>query len=162
VIARKTGTMRKGSFELVTALALTLGSILALTLEVRANDVAVTGAFARASAMQSARSAAVYLTLQNSGPDADTLFGISTDAADMAMLHRTEIKDGVAKMTMSGDISIPGGGTLEFNPSGSHIMLEGLKAPLKQGTVLTLTLKFKKAGDVLVTVPVAGVAAMAP
>jgi periplasmic copper chaperone A len=154
--------MRKLALELSTAMALTLGSILALTLEVRASDVAVTGAFARASAMQSASSAAVYLILRNSGAEPDTLLGISTDAANMAMLHETVIKDGVAKMTMSHDVAIPGGGKLELSPSGSHIMLEGLKAPLKQGETLTLTLKFKNAGDVTVKVPVGGVAAMAP
>ncbi len=154
--------MRKLGLELFTAMALTLGSILALTLEVRANDVAVTGAFARASATPGASTAAVYLTLSNSSPEADTLVGISTDAAGMAMLHQTTIKDGVAKMAMSHDISISGGGRLELSPGGAHIMLEGLKAPLKQGETLTLTLKFKKAGDVTVKVPVGGVAAMTP
>jgi periplasmic copper chaperone A len=154
--------MRKLAFELSTAMALTLGAILALTLEVRASDVAVTGAFARASATPGAKSASVYLTLQNTGPDADTLVGISTDSAGMAMMHATKIENGVAKMTMSDEIAIPGGGTLELKPSGNHIMLEDLKAPLKQGDTLTLSLKFKKSGIVTVKVPVGGVAAMAP
>jgi periplasmic copper chaperone A len=112
--------------------------------------------------MAKATSGAVYMTVRNAGAEPDTLTGISTDAAATAMLHKTVIEDGVAKMTMSHDIVIPAGGALELSPNGSHIMLEGLKAPLKQGGTMTLTLTFEKAGDVMVKVPIGAVAAMAP
>jgi periplasmic copper chaperone A len=154
--------MIRRSFEFFTAMALTLGAILALSLQARAGDIEIAGAFARASAMPTQSSGAVYLTLKNASDQPDTLLGISTDAAMHAMLHETKIANGVAKMSMMDQISIPAGGMLELSPSGSHIMLEGLKAPLKQGEKLTLNLKFQNAGDVNVDVTVGSVAAMSP
>jgi periplasmic copper chaperone A len=154
--------MRRLILELLTAMALTLGSILALSLQARAGDVAVADAFARASALPSATSGGVYLTFVNAGSAPDVLIGISTDAAQMVMLHQTVIENGVAKMTMLDELPIPAGGKVELSPGGSHIMLEGLKAPLKQGQAITLKLTFKRAGGMTVVVPVGNVAAMAP
>ncbi len=51
------------------------------------------------------------------------------------------------------------GQTVEMKPGGLHIMLMGLKAPLKKGGKLILELSFEKAGKITVEVPVAGVAA---
>jgi copper(I)-binding protein len=42
------------------------------------------------------------------------------------------------------------------------VMLTGLKAPLKKGEHISLTLTFEKAGAVKVDVPVGAVAAIAP
>ena len=44
----------------------------------------------------------------------------------------------------------------------SHLMLVGLKKPLKQGDHFTVTLKLERAGDITFDVPVSGVAASAP
>ena len=41
-----------------------------------------------------------------------------------------------------------------MRPGGTHIMLEGLRAPLKAGDEFELVLKFKQAGDQKVTVKV--------
>jgi periplasmic copper chaperone A len=154
--------MRRLGFELITAMALTSGAILAPTLAAWAGDVAVSGAFARASATTGAKSAAVYMKLANTGARPDELLGIETDAASHAMIHQTVMEDGVAKMSMAGEVVVPAHGTFDLMPSGSHIMLDGLRAPLMQGEVITLHLKFKIAGDVAVKATVGGVAAMAP
>ena len=45
---------------------------------------------------------------------------------------------------------------------GMHIMLVGLKQPLKEGQTFALTLTFAKAGKVNVKVPVAKIGAMHP
>ena len=39
-------------------------------------------------------------------------------------------------------------------PGGTHVMLEGLRAPLKTGDSFELVLKFRRSGDRKVTVDV--------
>ena len=43
-------------------------------------------------------------------------------------------------------LEIPAGGSVQFKPGGYHIMLMGLKAPLKKGDMIMLQLKFEHAG----------------
>jgi copper(I)-binding protein len=72
----------------------------------------------------------------------------------MAMVHQTELVDGVASMRMAGEINVPAGSRIEMVPGGTHIMLEGLRAPLKTGDSFDLVLKFRKSGDRKVKVDV--------
>jgi copper(I)-binding protein len=68
-------------------------------------------------------------------------------------------------MTMRGladGLTIPPGATVRLAPSGYHLMLTELKQPLKQGETVTMTLKFAKAGDVVVPFAVLGVGAPGP
>ena len=50
-------------------------------------------------------------------------------------------------MRMAGEINIPAGSRIEMVPGGTHIMLEGLRAPLKTGDSFDLVLKFRNSGD---------------
>jgi copper(I)-binding protein len=122
----------------------------------------VTGAFARASATPAAKAGAVYLTIRNTGAADDVLQGVQTPAAAMAMLHATEMIDGVASMKHLDKVEVGAGSEVKLQPLGTHIMLMGLKAPLKEGESIPLVLEFENAGKVEVTVPVGGVAAVAP
>jgi copper(I)-binding protein len=150
--------MRKLAFELFAAIALTIGAILALTPGVLANDVMVMDAFARASAVPAAKAGAVYMTLTNNSSKVDHLLSVSTDASETAQLHESVEKDGVATMKPVEALEIPAGGTVEFKPGGTHIMLTGLKAPLKIGGMIMLELKFEQAGTVEVMARVGEVA----
>ena len=49
------------------------------------------------------------------------------------------------------------GKTVELKPGGLHIMLVGLKAPLKAGERFAMKLRFEKAGEVTIDVPVEAV-----
>jgi copper(I)-binding protein len=49
-----------------------------------------------------------------------------------------------------------------FNPGGWHIMVVGLKQPLREGQTFPLTLNFEKAGKEDVIVSVAKVGATRP
>jgi copper(I)-binding protein len=51
-------------------------------------------------------------------------------------------------------IELPAGKTVELKPGGLHIMLVGLKAPLKAGDRFPMKLTFAKAGEVTVDVMV--------
>ena len=46
------------------------------------------------------------------------------------------------------------GGSVELKPGGMHLMFIGLKAPLRNGDTFPMTLRFEKAGEVVVTVNV--------
>jgi len=104
---------------------------------------------------------AVYLTLIAHGT-ADTLTDISTPAAEMAMLHETRMENGVAKMVMLDGVALPQHVPVTFKPGAMHIMLTGLKQPLKAGGSLTLTLSFTHAAPVTVSVPVLAAGSAGP
>lgn len=97
---------------------------------------------------------AVYLTIENRGSAPDRLTGVFTDHAAMAMVHQNEVVDGVVKMRMADAINIPANDRIEMRPGGTHIMLEGLRAPLRTGDDFNLVLKFKNSKDRTVTVTV--------
>ena len=97
---------------------------------------------------------AVYVTIDNKGSSDDRLTGAFTDHAAMAMVHQNEVVNGVARMRMAGEINIPAGERIEMTPGGTHIMLEGLRAPLKTGDDFDLVLKFRNSGDKTVKVKV--------
>ncbi len=59
-------------------------------------------------------------------------------------------------------LDLPPGATVEMAPGDLHIMLMGLKSPLKEGGQLALELSFAKAGNLAVQVPIRGVAATVP
>ena len=131
-----------------------LFATLCLFAEARADEVrpgiAVDNAWARASATPTA---SVYLTLRNGG-EADRLTGVTTDRAASAQLHRT-VQDGqVMRMRPVAGIDLPAHGSVALRPGGLHIMLMGLKAPLKAGDTLPVTRHFQKAGDVAVSAAV--------
>lgn len=97
---------------------------------------------------------AVYVTIVNEGSADDRLMGAFTDHAAMAMVHQNELVDGVARMRMAGEINVPAGQQVEMVPGGTHIMLEGLRAPLRTGDHFNLVLKFRESGDKRVEVEV--------
>jgi copper(I)-binding protein len=61
-----------------------------------------------------------------------------------------------------GGIPVPPGQTVAFAPGGYHLMLMGLKAPLKEGDRVKATLTFEKAGPIEVTINVEGIGAQHP
>ncbi len=108
-----------------------------------------------------AKAGAVYLTLIDHGA-ADTLTGVETPAAGMAMIHESYEEGGVSKMRMLDDVALTPDKPVQFKPGGLHIMLTDLPAPLKQGTTFPLTLSFGKAAPVTVTVKVLAPGASGP
>lgn len=103
---------------------------------------------------------AAYLRIANRGSAPDRLVGASTPVAEKAEVHENKIENGVMKMRSVGSIVIGPGQSAVLKPGAEHVMLMGLKQPLKQGESFPLTLKFEKAGDVQVTVHVERAGAM--
>jgi copper(I)-binding protein len=103
---------------------------------------------------------AVYLTIRS--PAADRLVSVSSPVAAAAELHEHAMAGMVMKMRRLPGVAIPAGRTVALAPGGMHIMLVGLKAPLREGQSFALTLTFAKAGPQTVTVMVGKVGAMGP
>lgn len=117
-------------------------------------EIHVAGAWARASIGELDRSAA-YFEIVNHADAADRLVGAKTDASEKAELHATMKEGDVMRMRPLGDgVDVPAKGAVKFEPAGKHVMLIGLKEPLKEGMSFPLTLVFEKAGEVRVDVAV--------
>jgi len=104
-----------------------------------------------------------YLIIENTGPEPDRLVGGSTEAAARVEIHESTLTDGIMRMREQADgVVVPPGGKIEFKPSGLHLMLVDLKAPLKQGDKIKATLVFERAGAVTVELQVQAVGAPQP
>lgn len=95
-----------------------------------------------------------FMKIENTGSTPDKLIGASTPAAASVQLHSMAMEGEVMRMREVPAIELPPGKTVELAPGQFHMMLMGLKAPLKADDKLPLTLKFEKAGDVEVEVSV--------
>jgi copper(I)-binding protein len=125
-----------------------------------ASDIMVMNAVARASLTPTATSAALYFSIMNHGGSDDALLSLSTPAALAATLHETKnLNDVVSMRERTEPLIISAGTTYDLKPGGTHVMLTGLHAPLKQGAVLVLDLVFAKSGKLQVKVPVGNAAA---
>lgn len=88
------------------------------------------------------------------GPAADRVISASSPVAVVSELHSHVMENGVAKMRALPAIDVPAGGRVELKPGGLHLMLIQLKAPLKAGEKFPLTLRFEKAGERTIEVPI--------
>jgi periplasmic copper chaperone A len=120
-------------------------------------NIRVDHAWSRASAGPASTGVA-YFTVTNDGPP-DRLVGTSTPIAATAELHETIRDNGVMKMRPVGALALTPGKPLTLSPGGYHVMLTGLKAPLKPNADFPLTLTFEHAPPITVTVKVEAVGA---
>jgi len=104
---------------------------------------------------------AAYLTL-TAHDQGDRLTGASTPVADMAELHQSSEDHGVMRMRPVEGLALEPGKPVALSPGGMHLMLMGLKQPLKQGASFPLTLTFEHAPPVTVQVPVKAAGAARP
>jgi copper(I)-binding protein len=95
-----------------------------------------------------------FLKIENTGKTPDRLLGGSTPAAERVELHTMAMDGNVMRMREVPAIDLPPGQTVVLEPGRLHLMLMGLKAPLKADTKVPLTLKFEKAGEVQVELKV--------
>jgi periplasmic copper chaperone A len=93
-----------------------------------------------------------YFAISNSDLAADRLTGASTPVAAAAEMHVMVMDGAVMQMRPVDAVDVRPGERVEFKPGGLHLMLLGLKNPLKQGDRFPLTLEFEKAGKIEVEV----------
>jgi periplasmic copper chaperone A len=110
-----------------------------------------------------ASTGAAYLTVSNGGSQTERLSCASSAAAAKCQIHEMAMDNGVMKMRpVEGGLEIKPGQTVTLEPGAYHIMLEGLKAPLKAGDTLEATLTSSGGASVKVDFPVAAIGAPAP
>lgn len=111
-------------------------------------------AHARATVGNMPNSAA-FLKLVNQGKSDDALVSASTTMAERVELHTMSMEGDVMKMRTIDSIELKAENSLAMKPGqGPHIMLFGLKKPLKAGEKFPMTLTFRKAGAVDVSIEV--------
>lgn len=141
-----------------TALFLLLAPLPAFAAEGASGGVTVK-AWARATP-EGAKVGAAYGEI--SAKEDDKLVAASSPAAATVEIHTHVHEDGVMKMRRLDALEVKGGETVKLQPGGHHIMLMGLKEPLKDGGSLDLTLTFEKAGAVSVKAPILPVGSKGP
>ncbi|MGI9406179.1 MAG: copper chaperone PCu(A)C [Hyphomicrobiaceae bacterium] len=114
----------------------------------RAGDLTIHAAWARATP-KGAKVGAAYLVVTNNGSAPDRLVSVESPIAARVQIHEMKMTDGVMKMrAMEGGLTIPAGARVELEPGLDHLMLMGLKGPIKRNDPFTATLTFEKAGTV--------------
>jgi copper(I)-binding protein len=95
---------------------------------------------------------AIFGTLDNpTGQDITVVSGTSP-VAGMVQLHEVVTVNGASKMQpKAGGFVIPAHGSHELKPGGDHIMVMGLKQPIKAGDMVTATLTLKDGSTVQVS-----------
>lgn len=84
--------------------------------------------------------------VQLRSPDAARLVAASSPVAGRVEIHEMAMEGGVMKMRQIPGLDLPAGKTVELKPGGLHLMLMDLKAPLKDGETVPLTLTVERAG----------------
>jgi copper(I)-binding protein len=105
---------------------------------------------------------AAYMTLRNGGQKNLALTQAASPAARAVELHTVVDEGGLKKMRPVPKIDIKAGAETRLQPGGLHIMLIGLKEPLKEGANVALTLTFDDGRRQDVRAPVRAVEATVP
>ena len=118
-------------------------------------DIDVVDAYARA-ASPTAKAGAAFMVIRNTGSEDDRLIAAASDIAARVELHtHNDMGEGVMKMMhVEEGFAVPAGDMHALARGGDHVMFMGLSRPMAQGDMVTVTLTFEKAGEVVVDIPV--------
>jgi copper(I)-binding protein len=135
------------------------GALCALSLSAAAHgasvgDIAIGHPYATPSLAGTSNGAAYLASIENKGAVADRLLRASTPAAARVEIHTMGVDaQGVMRMREVDAIALAPKAKVQMKPgTGLHLMLIGLKAPLKEDASFPMTLEFEHAGKVEVKV----------
>jgi hypothetical protein len=143
------------------ALLLIVGTGYAMAHEFTSKGVTVAHPWARATP-GGAKVGGAYLEIKAAVGRGDRLIAAKSPVAGAAELHNHIMDNGIARMRRVDAIVVPAGKSVVLKPGGFHLMLTDLKAPLREGDLLKLTLVFEKAGEIEVEATVEPIGAMGP
>ena len=110
-----------------------------------------------------AKVAGGFMTITNTGKEADRLIGGTATIAGHLEVHEMSMDGGMMKMReLSGGLEIRPGQSVVLKPGSYHVMFMDLKASLAAGAPVKGTLKFEKAGSVDISYDVAPLGAKSP
>ena len=136
----------------ILALLLCLIAVSALAAPAQTSDIEAIQPWVRVTPGQ--RTGALYMTLHNGGADTDRLVGVSTPMAQRAELHASVEEGTVVRMQKIDGIELSPGGSVPLQSGAVHIMLVGLDPNVKPGASMPVTLRFQRAGDIVISAPV--------
>lgn len=111
----------------------------------------------------SARVAAGYLKITNTGAQPDRLLGGTSPLAVRVEVHEMSTADGVMRMRpLDAGLEIKPGETVELRPGSIHLMFEQITEPFRAKNRVPATLAFERAGPVEVLFNVEPIGAPAP
>lgn len=129
---------------------------------VKVGSLVITAAWTR-QPPDGARVAGGFLKITNTGTVSDRLIGGSAPFAKAFELHEMAVVDGVMKMReLAKGLEIKPGETVELKPGSFHVMYMDITQRPKAGEKVKTTLKFEKAGEVTIDVPVVAAGQNAP
>jgi copper(I)-binding protein len=156
-----TNTSLLNRFVLSAAIFLNL-SVIAAAQQFRADSIVIVQPWIRATPA-GAHVAGGYMTIINTGSEPDRLIGGALPQAGSFSVHEMTMNGDVMQMReIQGGLEIKPGQTIEFSPSGYHLMFTELHEPLKQGDTVKGQLRFEKAGSVNIQYRVEGIGAQGP
>jgi len=119
-------------------------------------DIEIGHPYATPSLPGTSNGAAYFAMLENTGNAADRLLRATTPVAARVELHSMAVDaQGVMRMREIDGIALAPHAKVRMRPGmGMHLMLVGLKEPLKDGARFPMTLEFERAGKVEVEVVV--------
>lgn len=148
------------SMKFIAASLVMVGAVLAQAQEAKVGNIKIEGAYTR-STVPGQKAAGGFMKIIDQGA-ADQLISASSPVADEVQLHMMSMEDNVMKMRQVKAIDIPANGSVELKPGGLHIMFMGIKEPLAAGGSVPVKLKFAKAGEVEIKLPVNAMTNQAP
>lgn len=121
----------------IGARAVLAAGCMVLAVVAQAQPVSVKDAWVRVPA-PGQNVAGVYMEIVSRAES--VLVAVASPAAARAELHSMALEDGVMKMRPLERIELPAGKAVRLAPGGLHVMLTGLKQPLKRGEKIPVTL----------------------
>ena len=86
-----------------------------------------------------------YMVIHNHADAAVRLTGATSEIATQVSIHKTVTGSGMMRMKPLPDgLRIDSGQSVEFKPLSYHLMLGGLKQPLKVGQKIPVTLNYER------------------
>ena len=118
-----------------------------------AGKLEITQAWARTTP-PGAKNGVAFMVITNHGMSADKLTALNSKASDKTELHNHTNENGIMRMRRVPHIHIPRHSQAILKPGSYHVMFIGLKTRFKEGDVVIVKLKFEKAGEVLLHMPI--------
>ncbi len=142
---------------LLTATLLTMFTLVSATLVMAEGDdttLAIENAWTTPS-LTKGGTIAVYFTAKNESDAAVTINAANSTIAESGMMHETRTnKAGVSSMEHLMQVESPAHRSVKFEQGGLHVMLVGVKQPLKAGESFPLILELNRAEPIDVNVQV--------
>ena len=106
------------------------------------DDIIVTQAWVR-DVPPGAHMTAGYLSIENKNAVNLVITRVDSKDFEAAEIHVTRITDGMAKMRRIGQLEIPAGKRMLFEPGGPHLMLIKPTREFSPGDMVSITLVFR-------------------